>query len=175
MAIQRSTQNSILLSWWLWLLFLLGSFWGNLRQWGICHAICLWTLLSSPSNRASISAQLVKKTGHCSLLQEFLTSILYYHYHLPSLVSHSAVQPSSALLWWIAFLWHRSACTTHRCTCWDDQILRMEPQNFESTSRGSHSSIPWYKSENGKWASPTFSSFQVLIHKQNKRGKRKSI
>lgn len=100
--------------------------------------------------------------------------IMYYtipNYHLPSLFSNSAVQPSSALLWWIAFLWHRSACTTHRCTSWDDQLLRMEPQNFESTSRGSHSSIPWYKSENGKWASPTFSSFHVLIHKQNKEGK----
>lgn len=47
----------------------------------------------------------------------------------------------------------------------------MEPQNFESTSRGSHSSIPWYKSENGKWASPTFSSFHVLIYKQNQEGK----
>ena len=40
--------------------------------------------------------------------------------------------------------------------------LRPRPAYFESLSSGSHSSMPWYKSEKGKCASPTFCSFQVL-------------
>lgn len=40
--------------------------------------------------------------------------------------------------------------------------LRPRPAYFESLSSGSHSSMPWYRSEKGKCASPTFCSFQVL-------------